>query len=347
MAALIGAGKKNIMKLIMFLFSLWVLATASIQTGQEVPDDNARFGQIITQTAAKLQESAARRPFKIKVMNDSLEKIAEALRLMAQTQRGGDKPRSFTPLRGDAGVPGFPLSASEGPREKILRLLREARAVYPENSFAILIQAVFYNAAGDTASANRFFEEYLLKSRTYSDFEKEFIKWNDYHTLRRLAYELLRVRGINFTGREKEIQVRTPYEQLMQYALHPAAKDRSLNLFFLVFILGGALCLMFGAASGMVFYRHLGFSLLVMYLAVWLAYACWIYDLAIGLPGGLNRNGTTLFFFFTGILISLSELISSWREMHRPLAPGFKRCPHCQEIIVTLAVECFRCKKPV
>ncbi len=331
------------MNLLTFIFSLFVLATGSITTPQDKADSSERFGAIITAAAIKLQESASRRPFKIKAMNDSLEKTAGALRLLASRRQVPAQPLDML-TRGPLTPAAFSMNSVKTEKE-IMQLLEEARGIYPENSFAVLIQAVTRNAAGDTASANRYFEEYLLGSRTYADFDREFLKWNEFHTLRRYAYELLRTRGVNFKEREKEIRVRVPYEQLLRYVTHPEPQDRILNLFFVAVIFGGGVLLVLASLAGMEFYRSLGFSLLALYWSVWLAYGCWIYDLAFGLPWGWNRYTTAAVFLALGIAAGLGEMLASWREARRPLAEGYKRCPHCKEIIVSLSVECFRCKK--
>lgn len=330
------------MKLLTLLFSLCVLATGSIETPQD-RDPSARIGEIIKQAAIKLQESASRRPFKIKVMNDSLEKTAEAMRFLAS--RPKPQPEAAPVIHTGPLSPVTLPAGAEAPKEA-LNLLEEARRIYPENSFAALARAITLNAAGSTAEANQAFEDYLLASRTFTDFDREFLRWNDFHTLRRYAYEILRSRGVDFENRENQIQVRRPYEQLIHYVTHPQPQDRILNLFFIAVLLGGGVLLVLAAMGGMEFYRSLGFCLLAMYLAVWLAYGFWIFDLAFGLPWGLNRYTTSFILLGLGLIVGAAEMVTSWRDSHRPVEDGYKRCESCGEINVSLSVECFRCKKP-
>ena len=92
--------------------------------------------------------------------------------------------------------------------------------------------------------------------------------------------------------------------------------------------------------------RFPGSSLAVLYTAVWSGYGCWIFDLAFGLPFHFDRKVTAAVFLTGGILLSAVEAYVYFKEI-RSLAPGYKRCPHCGEVIVSLSLECFHCRKPV
>ena len=146
---------------------VFFLAVAGVETGPEVPDYGAIFSAIITKASMQLQQAAAKRPHKLKAMNDATAETARAALLMA----------------------------SRGGTEEILQHLERARQAYPGDSFSWLLQAVTENSRGNTDAANRDFETFLLKSRTYSPFEQPFVSWDDFHSLRRIVYELLLSRG--------------------------------------------------------------------------------------------------------------------------------------------------------
>lgn len=106
--------------------------------------------------------------------------------------------------------------------------------------------------------------------------------------------------------------------------------------------------LMIGALSGMEFWRPPGRGLLAFYFFFWIAYGAWLYDIVRGLPFGLTR-----FYFvprFLGIaalIIAVWELVTVWQKNRALLEDGYRRCPHCKEVIVRLAVECPFCKEKV
>ncbi|MCM8775522.1 MAG: hypothetical protein NC930_04130 [Candidatus Omnitrophica bacterium] len=286
----------------------------------EFPDYGEGFGHIVTRASIRLQDEAAKRPFKLKFMNDSLEKTAQAARLMAS---GGSFP-------------------------EILALLDEASTDYRENSFAILLQAVLLNAHGDQAKANRLYEEFLKRSRTFSSFDEVFLKWGEFHFLRRIVYEILVSRGVSFQGREKEIQVRIPYEKLILYALKPGTWDFVMNICFIFIIVFGAVGLVLAALRGADFSDLVFGGLLGIYLGVWISYFTWLYDLAFGLMWGWSRFYAVPVFLGSILILYLAAVIKKiWTERLRPLETGYTRCPHCHGVIVQLLIECPLCRQKI
>lgn len=286
----------------------------------EPPNYADEFGRVMIRAAIKLQEQAPKRFFKIKAMNDSLELTARAA---YGINSGSDKLA-------------------------VLIDLAEARRIYERNSFAWLLEAVVANAEGNTGHANRCYENFLLGSRTFSEFEESFLKWGEFHFLRRIVYEILKSRGVSFEGREQEVQVRIPYEKLILYGMKPGTWDMNANIFFLVLILGGAVGLVFLSLYGADFSGTIPGGLLSLYLAVWVAYGTWIFDLAFGLPGKLTRFWVVPLFLGTLVfLFGVTVARKFWEEHYQPVDEGFRRCPHCRGIIEVLLIECRYCRKLV
>ena len=287
----------------------------------EPPNYADEFGRVMTLAAAKLQAQAPRRSFRIKAMNDSLELTARAA---YGINSGSNSPAVLA----------------------VLADLAEARRIYDRNSFAWLLEAVVANAEGNTEHANRCYENFLIGSRTFSEFEESFLKWGEFHFLRRIVYEILKSRGVSFEGREQAIQVRIPYEKLILYGMKPGTLDMTANILFLVLILGGAVGLVLLALSGADFSDMIPSGLLLLYIAVWIAYGTWIFDLAFGLPWKLNRIWVVPIFLgalFFQFLAAVAHKI--WKEYYRPVAEGFRRCPHCRGVIEVLLIECRYCRK--
>ncbi|MBI3313459.1 MAG: hypothetical protein HYZ83_04440 [Candidatus Omnitrophica bacterium] len=302
----------------LLLFPLW-MGVVQIETAPSY-DFGEEFGKIITQASIKLQQVAPKRSFKLKAYNDSLEKTAKAALGMASRE----KP------------------------EVIGALLDEALKDYDKNSFAILLKAILASARQDEQGATRLYEEFLLKSRTFSEFEQAFLKWGEFHFLRRVAYGILSSRGISFAGREQQIRVRTPYEQLAFYGLRPGGWDRFMNIAFLVIILGGAVALVFWALAGAQFWETIPGGILGLYVAVWVSYGTWIFDLAFGLPWGWSRFVVVPVFLGSMLFIFLASVTREiWEERLRPLEQGYKRCPYCRAVIEELLIECSVCRRKI
>lgn len=302
------------------LLSLFFLATANIQIGQEDPDYGKRFGRIIKQASINIQEVARRRPFRLKNWNNSMEQTAIAARAMASDQH-------------------FDVA---------WEALENARQFHPDNNFAILLQAVLMNSSQGEQAANAYFEQFLFKSITYTEFEESFIKWAPFHMLRRIVYELLVSRGVSFEGREEEIQVRIPYAEFFEYVMRPSHKDWIMNVSFVILILGGAVALILMSLQGMEFSGSIAGTLLTIYMLVWIAYGLWIFDLAIGLPGPWSRHSVVTVFLGTTIGgLILFETYLHWKDRNRPLEDGYRRCPYCRAIIVELSIECSECHRKI
>lgn len=300
-------------------FAFFTTAFVRVESA-ETPDYGEQFGKIITRAAIRLQGASPQRPFKLKFMNDSLMHTARATLGMA----------------------------NHWPPEEIAKELSEARRAYPENSFALLLAGILANATGAEQKANRFFEDFLLNSRTFSEFEEQFLKWGEFHTLRRIVYEILKSRGIHFEGREEEIRVRIPYEDLIAYAMRPGTWDRTVNILFIFILVGGGVALVVAHMKGVEFHRLVPGGLVGLYLGVWISYGTWIFDLAFGLPWGWSRF--VVIPLFLGCLLLLFAIgvgLEIYEERLRPLEHGYQRCPHCRAVIEGLLIECPECRQGI
>ena len=126
------------------------------------PDYTPRFQDQINKTVAGLQKAASRRSMRLKYLNDSLDRTAEAAERLAKGENSA----------------AFPL-------------LKSARQSYSENSIALFLEGVALDGRFDSASANQRFKEFLTKGRTYTDFEKAVLSKNDYQNLRKEVENLL------------------------------------------------------------------------------------------------------------------------------------------------------------
>lgn len=304
--------------LLTVFFSLSLLLTANIQMGSEAPDYGEMFGRIITQTGMRLQQVAARRPLKLKSMNDALNDLAAASRLMA----------------------------SRGEQGQILEFLELSRRHQPDNSFSWLLEGIWSNAHGQSAQADAAWERFLVLSRAYSELDKSFISWDDFHLLRKIVYELLRARGVSFQGRESDIQVRIPFSSLAQYIQHPAGGDRLLSMMFVGVLFGGLFVFAGALLAGISFQTPFLRQLMTFYGIFWFAYGLWFLDLVLELPFGWSR-----FQLVPGILgvsffyAALQNLLRVIKHRRLSIAEGYEVCPHCKAVIPKLHLECPECRR--
>jgi len=163
-------GWPGIFKLIFsvaFGMQLFCLVPKAAADPAQAPSED-EFGKILQTIAMRIQEVAPRRSFQFKSFNDSIEKTAQAAQAMALHE----SPATVIPL------------------------LEEARKNYPDNLFAILLEAVLTESQGNPEKANLLFKEFFAKSKYHTDFEKPFMTLEDLNNLRRTVYLLLRSRGI-------------------------------------------------------------------------------------------------------------------------------------------------------
>ena len=307
--------------MIAYLFwSFLFLATGLIDIGSQEADFDETLLRILHQAGKRLERVAERRPFRIAGMNDSLAKMSLALHAMTATRDSAT----------------------------ILQWLEKAKKDYADNYFAVLLEAMVFDAQKDTQKANALFEQFLTNSRTYNDFYARFLDWPEFHRLRRMVYELLKSRGVTFEGREKEIQVVVPFEEFIKYISHPGTQDFAMSVIFVVLLIGGVVLFVFAGLSGFVFIGPFSSLLPFLYLTVWLGYAVWLTDLAVGLPFEWSRHtavpvlfGTSLVFFF------ISGAAEWWSKRNPPLEEGYRRCPHCKAVILQLSVKCSDCGREI
>jgi len=129
--------------------------------------DSAEFGEIVQQAAIKLQAAAQKRSFRLKYMNDSLEKTALASRALVE----------------------------HVPFQQVYALLKEARDSYADNYFTYLLESILAHNEGDEASANQLMEKFLGKSQTHTKFEQAFINKQELDQLRKTVFLILQTRG--------------------------------------------------------------------------------------------------------------------------------------------------------
>ncbi len=300
------------------LFSLSLLLTANIQMGSEPADYGEIFGNIVAKTGMRLQEAAARRPLKLKSMNDSLADLADASRLMAS--------------RGDSG--------------EVLRLLESSRRHQSANSFSWLLEGVWLNAHGRNSEADAAWEKFLVSSRVYSELDKAFIHWDDFHKLRRIAYEMLRSRGVSFEGREKDIQVRVPFAALAKYIRDPAAEDRVMNIVFIAVLFGGLFLFAGVLLTGHSLQTPLFRQLTSLYGVFWFCYGVWFLDLFLELPFGWSRFQLVPGIAGGSLVFVLGQIFLAFMNRRRRIIEdGYKVCPFCRAVITRLHLECPECRR--
>jgi len=299
------------------LFGLLLLASGNIEFGDLSEEYPASFHGILQKASWRIAQQAPQRPYHLKKWNDALSEMGQAIEGMMEGAKTSE----------------------------VLKHLKKSRKDDPKNSFALLLKAVVHETQGHSASANRALENFLLESRKYSDFEETFLRWADFHKLRRMVFNLLEDRGISFEGRERDIQVVVPYYEFIQYLMNPKREDAVMNVAFVVIILGGGVLLILASLRGVDFSEGVAGSLLSVYMVIWLSYGLWIFDLAFGLPFGWSRFYVIpIFLGGTSITLIICEMVSAWQDKHRPLEAGYKRCSKCGAAVPKLMVECSECR---
>lgn len=302
--------------------AVWTLSSlAPARPALAGPNYFERFSELIQKGARKLEASSNRRSFPVKGLNDSLSATSRAAQAMARGER------DFKAIRAE---------------------LEEARRLYPDNVFAILLEAILVNARKGESEATVLFEEFLLKSRKYTRVDQASFELEEFHELRKIVHGILAGRGVSFRGREHRIRPYLPPSSLLEYVFRPGSFDRTASVLFLtVLIVGGAGLAWHGLKSGE-FFRPLPSFLAGVYLAVWVAYSLWLFDIAVGLPGGLSRlKIVPPFLGCITLILGVQALFKFLKEKFIPLEEGARTCPHCGGIVPSIMLECPDCRRPI
>lgn len=296
-----------------FLLGLFAF-NANISTSADHVYDAASFDRDVKQVQGQLISAARRKPFRLKKLNDSLRLVSEA---------------SFVLLR-------------ENDLERSEELLKEALKTYSGNSYADLFMARLYDSLERYEEANKSYESFLKKSRSFTDYERAFVRSSQHHQIRRYTYFLLSERGVNFSGREHMIQTKIPFVQKM---MESGGIDQFFMIFFLAGILGGGIFLLCTKLFGMEIAPHRMQSLIIFYLGIWAGYIFWMAKLALGVPHFIERKFGVLVIVGSFFILSLYPIISKWarRNFQKP-AEGFKKCPKCKEVVPNTLLECLNCR---
>lgn len=131
-------------------------------------DYEKEFTETLHSTYESLQRVAGARRFRLKPMNDSLQIMAQAV---LETAAGS-------------------------PPQIISKQLKQARDIYSDNKFAYLLSALHEERQGNYEQANKDYEEFLIRSHEYTEFEKAFISPSKMEFLRRVTLGILTQRGI-------------------------------------------------------------------------------------------------------------------------------------------------------
>lgn len=229
-----------------------------------------------------------------------------------------------------------------------LSFLDQAKKEYPANYFVDLFRGIIYEAQSNERESLDNFEIFLIKSRSYSDFERAFISWREFHFLRRIIYEKLTSAGVSFEGREKDIQVRIPFEAFAEYLKNPEKEDQILNgIFVMILVLGIPLLILchFMEADFSSFWIS---TFVVLYFTTWVAYIGWMADLLVGLPFLISRWKFAIFIYVTVFFFHfIKHLTKYFSKRFQPIEEGYRRCPNCSEVVQKILKECPSCRKTI
>ncbi|MSR78012.1 MAG: hypothetical protein EXS63_07305 [Candidatus Omnitrophica bacterium] len=168
-----------------------------------------RFVRAFERTTAKLLQVSSGKDFKLKAMNDSLEKTGKAAKSLLL--QGADL-------------------------EEAVQMAKEAQWDYSENSFAMLVEALALDQQG-RPEAVQSFQDYLEQSEHHNRFETQFLNSVNFHEMRRGVMAYLESQGIHPMFSKKRFSLRHEVDQWMQ---NPIAKYSNL---IVLTLLGGSLSL--------------------------------------------------------------------------------------------------------
>ena len=307
--------KMNFRLLVWLFFCLDILVLPPILSSHPLKNDV--FYQLWSSLKQNLKQLADSRPYKMENMNDSVVAMSRAMLAMSSSNEAKD----------------------------VQKWLDAAESAYPQNYFLHLLQGMLYETQSEKEKALRSYESFLIRSRSYTDFERPLMSWRDFHHLRRLIYKLLLSEGIRFDGREKQIQAKIPFESFTSYLKNPEKEDEILNWFFVCVIVFGIPIFIFSHFAHLDF-NSFGLSFFVrLYFSTWLAYLGWMFDLLFGLPLNIPRSRLIIAIYVLVFLFHVfSYILRVILFRLRPLEDGYRRCQKCNSVILKVVIECPECR---
>ncbi len=125
------------------------------------------------------------------------------------------------------------------------------------------------------------------------------------------------------------------------------ASEKPRNQMFVLALLGAAAMTMIQKFLGTEIPPLLGSLWSVLYAACFLVYGFWVLNLLSSLPSGWTFSSITKGIGVLASAVAFLILMDHRSRTRKALAPGYRKCPHCGEAIVVLAVECSACRRKV
>ena len=309
-------------------FFLWLLTLAVPYAGVcEEPEVRVEFPGVsdpgqrsfqdeLSLVARRSAELGKKRFSRIKKINDSYQRTAEAVRILAE--------------RGDvAGA---------------IPLLREASQKYDGNRMAYLLLGSAFERIGDRKKAARAYADFYRHSLTLAPFERELIGPSSLRVFCGHIEKRFSEWGLTLPKPRVSLELQMARSVVM---LERSQAGRWINLLlpFLV-VIGLALMLLARVTHTElppgVLYFGVSFYLLFV-----LGYLLWASHFFMGLPFFVSLEAEFILFFGGGaVLICLLYAANCFFESkHGPKTGDLKLCPHCHATILRVAAECPACKR--
>ncbi len=294
-------------------FSLFSSARLFADSPPELTQDE-RFTQALERTRQSLIRTTAKRPFKLKATNDSLDETLAALR---------------------------GLKSQQNPQETLSQI-ENAIKLCEDNYFAILLKGILVHQIGRHTESHLIFQTYLDKTYHDSQFDNKFINPMDYHELRRGVYEFLKSEGLSPSLKPSKL---LKSEERSRQG--PLSLNEKVHRTFILILLVCGLIFFLQSILGTNTPDSSWPALFRIYRLFW---GCYMVYIVGDLKGFDDRWGTQNLILVSLLVLPLGMaeacLKSIWGN-YGPVEKDCQRCFSCRRIFSKLLVECPHCKTHV
>lgn len=276
------------------------------------------FRDELSRVARKSFELGQKRFSKIKSINDSYQLTSKAIQLLAD--------------RGD--VAGAILH------------LKEASQKYDGNRMAFLLLGAALERAGRQEEAAQAYAGFYRYSLTLVPEENKLIRPSSLQIFRGYVEKRFAEWGRTLPEPKVALNIRQARSLVM---LEGSRVGQRINLVLPLLVVAGLGVWLLAHILGLELPKTASFFLRGFYLWFVLAYLLWAAHFFLGLPFFVSLETEFLFFFGAGIvIILLFYSIACFRVAFKrqKKIEGAKRCSYCNELILLLAVECPKCRRP-
>ena len=295
--------------------TLWAETEKSSQTN--IQNLQGQYETALLQSLARLEQIQKNHIYKLRVINESIEKTIQAVKTLVENQN----------------------------YEQAKLLLLEARHLHGDNALAELVLADVFEKTGNVSESNNAYLAFLTKASFASSLSQDTMSWQARTIFAEYVRTKLAARGIYPQKPEglKQLPLigRLQIEKNSMWLATVAVGLPAANLIAFFFLIFGYV-VTDGDASKSAWYRYFGWLCVVLLLS----YILWALHLFLRIPPIFGSEEVEVTYFLAAgcVVITVLQIREAYIKSKKKLSdPNLIPCPHCKNRVHKLDAVCSKC----